>query len=81
MTQPIRQKPIHFCRRSALQDIKIHGCIQKQWTANDWFIVYPWQIVIGPRGVKSGVVELKDRATGEKHELDRDAAIARVSEA
>ncbi|WP_424992174.1 proline--tRNA ligase [Oceaniradius stylonematis] len=41
----------------------------------------PWQIVIGPRGVKSGVVELKDRATGEKHELDLDAAIARVSEA
>jgi len=41
----------------------------------------PWQIVIGPRGVKSGLVELKDRATGEKHELDLDAAIARVAEA
>ena len=26
----------------------------------------PWQIVIGPRGLERGVVELKRRATGEK---------------
>ena len=38
----------------------------------------PWQIVIGPRGVASGQVELKIRATGEKAELGADAAIARI---
>jgi len=39
----------------------------------------PWQLIIGPRGVKAGTVELKRRATGEKHELDLDAAIARIT--
>ena len=38
----------------------------------------PWQIVIGPRGVGSGQVELKNRATGEKTELGVDAALARI---
>jgi prolyl-tRNA synthetase len=39
---------------------------------------HPWQIVIGPRGAASGVVELKRRATGEKHELSSESAIARI---
>ena len=39
----------------------------------------PWQVVVGPRGVKAGLVELKHRATGEKHELDLDAALARIA--
>ena len=38
----------------------------------------PWQIVIGPRGLDRGVVELKRRATGEKVELSVEDAIARV---
>lgn len=38
----------------------------------------PWQIVVGPRGVKNGVVELKRRATGEKEELAPEAALQRV---
>jgi prolyl-tRNA synthetase len=29
----------------------------------------PWQVVIGPRGVKSGMAEVKNRATGEKTEV------------
>ena len=29
----------------------------------------PWQLVIGPKGLKEGVVELKRRATGEKQAL------------
>ena len=29
----------------------------------------PWQLVIGPKGLKDGVVELKRRATGEKQGL------------
>jgi prolyl-tRNA synthetase len=29
----------------------------------------PWQLVIGPKGLKDGVVELKRRATGERQTL------------
>lgn len=39
----------------------------------------PWQLVVGPRGLKSGTVELKRRATGERQELSPDSAIARVT--
>ena len=35
----------------------------------------PWQAVIGPRGVASGMVEVKNRATGDKQELSVDAAL------
>jgi prolyl-tRNA synthetase len=38
----------------------------------------PWQIVIGPKGIEKGVVELKRRVTGEKIELSADDALARV---
>ena len=38
----------------------------------------PWQVV-GPRGVRQGVVELKQRATGERAELSPEAAIARLA--
>jgi prolyl-tRNA synthetase len=39
---------------------------------------HPWQIVVGPRGAASGMVELKRRATGEKLELSMEAALAKV---
>ncbi len=39
----------------------------------------PWQLVVGPRGVKAGTVELKRRATGERVELSLEAALARVT--
>ena len=35
----------------------------------------PWQIIIGPRGLASGVVEVKNRRTGEKEELSIAEAI------
>ena len=35
----------------------------------------PWQLVVGPRGLKNGVVELKNRATGEKEETSIDSAL------
>ncbi len=38
----------------------------------------PWQLVVGPRGLKSGTVELKRRATGEKEELSPEAALAKI---
>jgi prolyl-tRNA synthetase len=39
----------------------------------------PWQVVIGPRGLASGVVELKNRRTGEREELSIESALARLS--
>jgi prolyl-tRNA synthetase len=39
----------------------------------------PWQVVVGPRGVKQGVVEFKARATGERTELSPEAAIERLT--
>ena len=39
---------------------------------------HPWQIVVGPRGAASGTVELKRRATGERHELAATAVLDRI---
>ncbi len=39
----------------------------------------PWQVTIGPRGVKAGVVELKSRATGQSEELSPDQLIERFA--
>jgi len=36
----------------------------------------PYQIIVGPRGIKTGVVEVKERATGERQELDKEGVIA-----
>ncbi|MGY6627833.1 MAG: proline--tRNA ligase [Oceanicaulis sp.] len=41
----------------------------------------PWQLVIGPRGVKEGKAELKRRATGERVEMSLQDAVARIVEA
>ncbi|MEN8195616.1 MAG: proline--tRNA ligase, partial [Pseudomonadota bacterium] len=41
----------------------------------------PWQLIVGPRGVKAGTVELKNRASGEREELPADRALARLTEA
>ena len=38
----------------------------------------PWQMIVGPRGVKSEVVEVKERRTGQRQELSVDAAIMAV---
>jgi len=39
----------------------------------------PWQLVVGPRGVASGTVELKRRSTGEREELSIESALARLT--
>jgi len=39
----------------------------------------PWQLVIGPRGLKNGVVELKNRRSGEREELSLDAALSKLT--
>jgi prolyl-tRNA synthetase len=41
----------------------------------------PYQLVVGPRGLKEGVVEVKDRKTGERQSLAPDAAINMVIDA
>ena len=38
----------------------------------------PWQIVIGPKGVAAGTVEVKRRGAGAKEEMAVEAAVARV---
>jgi prolyl-tRNA synthetase len=40
----------------------------------------PWRITVGPRGLKSGMVELTSRRTGESEEMTPEAAVARVAE-
>ena len=39
----------------------------------------PWQLIVGPRGLASGVIELKNRRTGEKEELSIESAIKRLT--
>jgi prolyl-tRNA synthetase len=39
----------------------------------------PWQATIGPKGAEKGIVELKNRRTGEKHELSLEAALGKLS--
>ena len=39
----------------------------------------PWHLTVGPRGLQNGVVELKHRATGQREELSREAAFAKLA--
>jgi prolyl-tRNA synthetase len=40
----------------------------------------PWQLIIGPKGIAAGEVELKQRRTGEKQILSLESALARLCE-
>ncbi|HEX8414786.1 MAG TPA: proline--tRNA ligase [Sphingomicrobium sp.] len=39
----------------------------------------PWQLILGPRGIATGTVELKRRSTGEREELSVESALARLT--
>jgi prolyl-tRNA synthetase len=39
----------------------------------------PWQLIVGPKGLEKGVVELKRRSTGEREELSVESALARLA--
>nr|WP_314444934.1 proline--tRNA ligase [uncultured Sphingomonas sp.] len=39
----------------------------------------PRQVIMGPRGLAAGTVELKDRRTGEKQEISIESALARLT--
>ena len=38
----------------------------------------PWQLTVGPRGLATGVVELKRRSSGEREEVSIESALARL---
>jgi prolyl-tRNA synthetase len=39
----------------------------------------PWQLIVGPKGIAEGVVELKNRKTGERHSASLDSILAQLS--
>jgi prolyl-tRNA synthetase len=39
----------------------------------------PWQLIVGPKGVADGVVEIKRRASGERQTLPLEAAIKAIA--
>jgi prolyl-tRNA synthetase len=39
----------------------------------------PWQLIVGPKGLERGVVELKRRSGGEREELSIESALARLT--
>ncbi|WP_262691586.1 proline--tRNA ligase [Kordiimonas aestuarii] len=47
--------------------------------ANMDLIGLPWQLAIGPRGLKNGVVELKNRGSGERVELSPEDAVTKLT--
>ena len=38
----------------------------------------PWQLIAGPRGLKDGIVEFKNRRSGETEKLSIDAMLTRL---
>jgi len=49
--------------------------------ASQDLIGIPWQVVIGPRGLEKGMVEVKNRATGAKEEMSMEVVINRLTKA
>ncbi|OIQ86987.1 proline--tRNA ligase [mine drainage metagenome] len=45
--------------------------------ANMDLIGLPWQVIVGPKGLASGAVEVKNRASGERQEMSLSDVIAR----
>ena len=39
----------------------------------------PWQLIVGPRGVAAGTLEIKNRRTGERQDLPVEAALNRIA--
>ena len=40
----------------------------------------PWQVIVGPKGVAEGVVEVKNRKTGERYTASLDAVVANLTQ-
>jgi prolyl-tRNA synthetase len=39
----------------------------------------PWQLIVGPRGLKDGVAEVKNRKTGARENVALDSVVARFA--
>ena len=39
----------------------------------------PWQATVGPKGAEKGIIELKNRKTGEKQEVSLDSALTQLT--
>jgi prolyl-tRNA synthetase len=39
----------------------------------------PWQLIVGPRGVAAGTLEIKNRRSGRREDLPIEAALARLT--
>ena len=76
-------------RRSALRNLQLAG-VEVAYDDRDErggaklagmdLIGLPWQVIVGPRGIAAGTVELKRRSSGERQELSVESALARLSE-
>jgi prolyl-tRNA synthetase len=40
----------------------------------------PWQVIVGPRGLGAGVVEVKNRATGDRQDISAQSAVSHLIE-
>jgi prolyl-tRNA synthetase len=49
--------------------------------ATSELIGIPWQVVVGPRGLEKGLIEVKNRKTGIKEELSADDVVNRFAKA
>ena len=38
----------------------------------------PWQVIIGPRGIKNGYIEIKKRDTGEREDISVESALSKI---
>ncbi len=47
--------------------------------ANMDLIGLPWQVVVGPKGLEKGVVEIKNRRTGQREEMTVDEVLNRFA--
>jgi prolyl-tRNA synthetase len=54
-----------------------HASVGSKFATHD-LIGSPWQIIIGPKKVAAGLVELKHRKTGESEDLNIEAAIKKI---
>jgi prolyl-tRNA synthetase len=41
----------------------------------------PWQLIVGPKSLKAGEIELKERATGDRHSLTFESALTMLTDA
>jgi prolyl-tRNA synthetase len=68
------QKKLEAAGRSVLHDDRDARGGEKFATMD--LIGLPWTVTVGPKGVASGTVEVKRRATGEKQEVSIESVLA-----